>query len=71
MTGGLMPISLGNKIESTASSQGSVQKEKIELNSTFVSETVEWLQKGTESGKEVVFTKVFYLAMSDKNPTSC
>ncbi len=50
-----MSNSLGDPVETQASSQASAQN--AEINMTFVSETVEWLKKGIESGKELVFSK--------------
>ncbi len=56
MKGDGISKSLGDQVEPQASSQASVQKQ--EINMTFVSETVEWLKNGIESGTQLVFTKV-------------
>jgi hypothetical protein len=57
-----MSNGLGDQVDSQASSQASVQK--AEINMTFVSETVEWLKTGVNSGKQLVFSKVYCLTMS-------
>ena len=59
MKGDGISKSLGDQVEPQTSSQASVQKQ--EINMTFVSETVEWLKNGIESGTQLVFTKVLYL----------